>query len=67
MRGRYAFTSALCILSVLLAACAGDSIHDRRHGQQVVCHDGDKTLTVSNADSFVHLGHGDSPGPCPDS
>lgn len=67
MRRLYAFTSALCATSLLLAACAGDSIHDRRYGQQVVCHDGDKTLTVSNADSFAHLDHGDSPGPCPDS
>ena len=25
---------------------------------------GTKTLTVSNADSFVHLDHGDTPGPC---
>jgi hypothetical protein len=49
---------------LLLSACATDTIDDRRFGQQVVCHDG-KTLTVSNADSFVHLDHGDSPGPCP--
>lgn len=49
---------------LLAAACATDTIADRRHGQQVVCHEG-KTLTVSNADSFVHLDHGDSPGPCP--
>lgn len=48
-----------------LAACAGDRVEDRRHGQQLVCHEG-KTLAVSNADSFVHLGHGDTPGPCPD-
>jgi hypothetical protein len=50
--------------TLLLSACAKDTIEDRRFGQQVVCHDG-KTLTVSNADSFVHLDHGDAPGPCP--
>jgi hypothetical protein len=48
-----------------VAACAADRVEDRRHGQELVCHDG-KTLAVSNADSFVHLGHGDAPGPCPD-
>ena len=56
----------LFAMPALLAACAGDTIEDRRFGQQVVCHDGAKTLTVSNADSFVHLGPGDAPGPCPD-
>ena len=56
----------LLAMPMLLAACAGDTIGDRRFGQQVVCHNGDKTLTVSNADSFVHLDHGDAPGPCPD-
>lgn len=54
------------LLVLLLSACAGDTIADRRFGQQVVCHNGTKTLTVSNADSFVHLDHGDTPGPCPD-
>jgi hypothetical protein len=49
---------------ILLAGCAGDSVSDRRAGQQVVCHKESKTLTVSNADSFVHLDHGDTPGPC---
>ena len=49
---------------LLLSACATDTIEDRRFGQQLVCHDG-KPLTVSNADSFVHLDHGDAPGPCP--
>lgn len=49
---------------ILLAGCAGDSVADRRVGQQVVCHKETKTLTVSNADSFVHLDHGDTPGPC---
>ena len=53
--------SALC-----LTGCATDTIEDRRFGQQVVCHDGTETLAVSNADSFVHLNHGDAPGPCPD-
>jgi hypothetical protein len=58
-------TVALVVATtLLLSACAKDTIQDRRYGQQVVCHDG-KTLTVSNADSFVHLDHGDSPGPCP--
>jgi len=54
-----------CLLAAALVACAADSIEDRRYGQQVVCHSGKQTLTVSNADSFVHLDHGDSPGPCP--
>ena len=56
--------AALLGVTLLLSSCATDTIEDRRFGQQVVCHDG-KTLTVSNADSFVHLDHGDSPGPCP--
>lgn len=60
-----ALLAALIALTGLLAGCAADTIEDRRFGQQVVCHDGDQTLTVSNADSFVHLNHGDSPGPCP--
>lgn len=51
---------------MFLSACAGDSIHDRRFGQQMVCHADKKTITVSNADSFVHMDHGDSPGPCPE-
>ena len=57
---------SISLLTMLGAACATDTIDDRRYGQQVVCHDGQQTLTVSNADSFVHLNHGDSPGPCPD-
>jgi hypothetical protein len=56
--------AALMAATLLLHACATDTIEDRQFGQQLVCHDG-KTLTVSNADSFVHLDHGDSPGPCP--
>jgi hypothetical protein len=55
---------ALVAAALLLPACATDSIEDRQYGQQVVCHNG-KTLAVSNADSFVHLDHGDAPGPCP--
>ena len=55
----------LSSLLLLLAACASDDIEDRRVGQQLVCHDGEKTLTVSNASSFGHLDHGDTPGPCP--
>jgi hypothetical protein len=64
-KGRFVLL-VLFAMPTLLAACAGDTIADRRFGQQIVCHDGAKTLTVSNADSFVHLGHGDTPGPCPD-
>ena len=56
------FLPVLALL--LLCGCAADSIEDRRYGQQLVCHQG-KTLAVSNADSFVHLDHGDAPGPCP--
>ena len=52
-------------LAVVLASCASETIEDRRYGQQLVCHDGEKTLTVSNADNLVHLNHGDTPGPCP--
>ena len=57
-----------CLLAVLLllSACASETIADRRSGQSLVCHDGKKTLTVSNADHFVHIGHGDTVGPCPD-
>ena len=56
----------LALLTVTLAACAVDTIDQRRFGQQVVCHNGTKTLTVSTADSLVHLDHGDAPGPCPE-
>lgn len=66
MRRQRVLTVSLVLSSMLLAACAADTIGDRRYGQQVVCHDGEKTLTVSNADSFVHLDHGDAPGPCPE-
>ena len=54
----------LIFLLFCLSSCATDSIENRRHGQQLLCHDGKKTLTVSNADSFVHLQHGDTVGPC---
>jgi hypothetical protein len=59
---------ALCLLLVaaVLSACAKDTIANRRFGQQIVCHDGKETLAVSNANSFVHLEHGDAPGPCPE-
>ena len=53
------------LAAALLPACAGDSVGDRRAGQQLVCHKENRTLTVSNADNFVHLDHGDTPGPCP--
>lgn len=56
----------LVVIALLLTACRDDTIEDRRYGQSVVCHDGSKTLSVSNADSFVHLDHGDTVGPCPD-
>lgn len=58
-------TLVVMLIAVMLAACAADTVHDRRYGQQIICHDGKKTLTVSNADSLAHLDHGDSPGPCP--
>jgi len=54
-----------CLTLLLLAACAADTVDDRQAGQIIVCHKGKKTLTVSNASSFVHLDHGDSAGPCP--
>ena len=54
-----------CTLFLLLASCASDTINDRQTGQVIICHKGRKTMTVSNAASFVHLDHGDTPGPCP--
>jgi len=48
-----------------LASCASDSVSDRRSGQVMICHKDKKTITVSNAASFAHLDHGDTPGPCP--
>ena len=57
---------AIPILFLLaLTSCASDTVQDRRYGQQVICHDSNKTMAVSNADSFGHLNHGDTPGPCP--
>ena len=53
------------LLALFVSTCATESIEDRRYGQQLVCHDGHKTLTVSNADNLSHLQHGDSVGPCP--
>jgi hypothetical protein len=58
--------ACLIVAVSMLSACTTDTIDDRRFGQQVVCHDGKQTLAVSNADSFVHLNHGDSAGPCPE-
>jgi len=54
------------LLVVALAGCAADTVDSRRYGQQLVCHNGSETLAVSNADSFVHLDHGDALGPCPE-
>jgi len=56
----------LCTLILSLASCASDTVSDRQVGQQIICHKGKKTLSVSNAASFAHLDHGDSVGPCPD-
>jgi hypothetical protein len=55
----------IILLALVLSSCATDTIENRKNGQQLVCHNGSKTLTVSNADSFVHLQHGDTVGPCP--
>ena len=52
--------------ALLLLACATDTIEDRRSGQTIVCHDGVKTLTLSNASAIDHMQHGDAPGPCPE-
>jgi len=56
----------LCLPTLLLAACATDTIEDRRAGQTIVCHDDVKTLTLSNASALDHMQHGDAPGPCPE-
>lgn len=55
-----------CLLSALVS-CASDSVNDRRVGQLIVCHKGKSTMAVSNADSFLHLDHGDTLGPCVES
>lgn len=65
MRTRLLRPLLLIMSFLVVAACASDSISDRRVGQQMVCHKDKKTLTVSNAASFSHLDHGDTPGPCP--
>lgn len=57
---------AMCVTALILSSCAADTTEDRRRGQTLVCHDGEKTLSVSNAKSVDHLQHGDLPGPCPD-
>lgn len=64
-RRRLAQALALLMTGLFIAGCASDTVEQRRFGQQMVCHDGQQTLAVSNADSFVHLDHGDAPGPCP--
>lgn len=58
--------ACLLLLITVITGCATDTIESRRFGQQVVCHSDSQTLTVSNADSFVHLDHGDAVGPCPE-
>jgi hypothetical protein len=68
---RTAGRNSVCIIPIAcvllsLTGCAADSVSDRREGQLIVCHKGDKTLAVSNADSFLHLDHGDTLGPCPE-
>jgi len=54
----------LICMSLLCACAAGDDVSKRVYGQQLVCHKG-HTQAVSTADSFVHMDHGDSIGPCP--
>jgi len=53
------------LVILFLSSCASDSASDRRSGQVMICHKDKKTITVSNAASFAHMDHGDSPGPCP--
>jgi len=58
-------TIALLFCLALLSSCATeDDVSKRVYGQQLVCHKG-RTIAVSTADSFVHMDHGDSAGPCP--
>lgn len=59
------FMLALTPAVIFLTGCATDSIEDRRTGQQIICHDGKKTLTVSGGSGHAHLQHGDTVGPCP--
>ena len=65
MRARLPVVAA-CLALLWVSGCATDTIEDRRYGQQIVCHDGEKTLTLSNASAHDHMQHGDAPGPCPD-
>ena len=59
--------AAAALLACLISACASsDQVPERRVGQVLVCHNGDKTLNVSNADYHRHLNHGDQGGPCPE-
>ncbi len=52
---------------MLLLGCTSSSeLPERRVGQVLVCHHGEKTLNVSNADYHRHLAHGDQGGPCPE-
>lgn len=64
-RRSIAGVSLSCVL-LALVSCAADSLNDRREGQLIVCHKGKHTMAVSNADSFLHLDHGDTLGPCPE-
>jgi hypothetical protein len=57
-------TVILVCLFALSACATDDDVSKRTYGQQLVCHKG-HTQAVSTADSFVHLDHGDTPGPCP--
>jgi hypothetical protein len=54
----------LLSLTILYSCATSDDVSERVYGQQLVCHKG-HTRAVSTADSFVHLDHGDSLGPCP--
>ena len=50
MTGLARLVLGLSVVSGLLGGCATDSIEDRRFGQQVVCHDGEKTLAAAIAE-----------------
>lgn len=58
--------SGVLALTLVMLGCATDSVEERRRGQLMVCHDGEKTLTLSNASAHDHIQHGDMPGPCPE-
>ena len=51
-------------LTIMCGCATEDSVSERRHGQQLVCHN-DRTIAVSTAASFGHQNHGDAFGPCP--